>query len=103
MLVPKLLRLDDTTIKEIEQLSQKLSKKEYISFSALVRAIIRKDIRFPISLLVFARIQFRHRMGTTTIRISGAHPTFETLNLYLLKHNQFLLLLACTQSLRLID
>ena len=44
MLVPKLLRLDDTTIKEIEQLSQKLSKKEYISFSALVRAIIRKGL-----------------------------------------------------------
>lgn len=41
MLKPKLLRLDESTIQEIEELSQNLSKKEYISFSALVRKLIK--------------------------------------------------------------
>lgn len=41
MLVPKLLRLDDVLIQEVEELAQKLSEKEYTSFSALVRKLIR--------------------------------------------------------------
>jgi hypothetical protein len=41
MLVSKLLRLEDTLIQEIEDLAQKLSEKEYTSFSALVRKLIR--------------------------------------------------------------
>lgn len=44
MLVSKLLRIDDTTIQEIEELVRKLSEKEYTSFSALVRTLIRKGI-----------------------------------------------------------
>jgi hypothetical protein len=44
MLVPKLLRLDDATIQEIEELVLKLSKKEHTSFSALVRSLIRKGL-----------------------------------------------------------
>jgi hypothetical protein len=44
MLVPKLLRLDDATIQEIDKLVLKLSEKEYISFSALVRTLIRKGL-----------------------------------------------------------
>lgn len=41
MLVQKLLRLDESAVKEIEELVQKLSEKEYVSFSALVRKLIR--------------------------------------------------------------
>lgn len=41
MLKPKLLRLDESMIQELEQLSQSLSEKEYISFSALIRKLIR--------------------------------------------------------------
>jgi hypothetical protein len=41
MLVPKLLRFDEVTIQEVEELVQKLSEKEYTSFSALVRRLIR--------------------------------------------------------------
>jgi hypothetical protein len=44
MLVPKLLRIDDTTIQEIEELARKMSEKEYISFSSLVRTLIRKGL-----------------------------------------------------------
>jgi hypothetical protein len=44
MLVPKLLRLDDATIQEVEELAQKLSEKEYTSFSALVRKLIRNGM-----------------------------------------------------------
>jgi hypothetical protein len=41
MLVQKLLRIDDSMIQEIEELAKKLSEKEYTSFSALVRKLIR--------------------------------------------------------------
>jgi len=44
MLVQKLLRIDEATIQEIEELSQKLSEKEYTSFSALVRVLIKKGL-----------------------------------------------------------
>lgn len=44
MLVPKLLRIDDATIQEIEKLAKKLSEKEHTSFSALVRTLIRKGL-----------------------------------------------------------
>lgn len=44
MLVPKLLRLDEVTIQEVEELAQKLSEKEYTSFSALVRKLIRTGV-----------------------------------------------------------
>lgn len=44
MLVPKLLRIDEATIQEIEELSRKLSEKEHTSFSALVRTLIRKGL-----------------------------------------------------------
>jgi hypothetical protein len=44
MLVPKLLRIDEVTIQELEELAQKLSEKEYTSFSALVRKLIRKGL-----------------------------------------------------------
>lgn len=41
MLTQKLLRIEDSAIQEIEELAQKLSEKEYTSFSALVRKLIR--------------------------------------------------------------
>lgn len=40
MLTQKLLRLDEATIQEVEELAQELSKTEYTSFSALVRKLI---------------------------------------------------------------
>lgn len=45
MLKPKLLRLDESLIQELEQLAQSLSKKEYISFSALVRKLIKLGMK----------------------------------------------------------
>lgn len=44
MLIQKLLRLDKNTVQELEELAQKLSETEYISFSALVRNILRKGL-----------------------------------------------------------
>lgn len=41
MLKSKLLRLDEAAIREIEEMAQKMSEKEYTSFSALVRKLIR--------------------------------------------------------------
>lgn len=41
MLTPKLLRIEESTIQEVEELAQQLSEKEHISFSALVRKLIR--------------------------------------------------------------
>jgi hypothetical protein len=41
MLRQKLLRLDESVIQELERLVQSLSEKEYISFSALVRKLIK--------------------------------------------------------------
>lgn len=41
MLITKLLRLDESTVREVDELVNKLSEKEYISFSALVRKLIR--------------------------------------------------------------
>ena len=44
MLVSKLLRLEDTLIQEVEDLAKKLSEKEYTSFSALVRKLIKNGV-----------------------------------------------------------
>jgi hypothetical protein len=44
MLTQKLLRLDEATIQELEELAQELSKTEYTSFSALVRKLIRTGL-----------------------------------------------------------
>jgi hypothetical protein len=41
MLKQKLLRLDESVINELEQLAHNLSEKEYISFSSLVRKLIK--------------------------------------------------------------
>src|SRR5271155_98310 len=46
MLTQKLLRLDEATIQEVEELAQKLSKTEYTSFSALVRQLIRTGLDY---------------------------------------------------------
>lgn len=44
MLIQKLLRIDEATVQEVEKLAQKLSEKEYTSFSALARTLIKKGL-----------------------------------------------------------
>jgi hypothetical protein len=41
MLVQKLLRIDEDTVQQINNLLQKMSGKEYVSFSAFVRKLIK--------------------------------------------------------------
>lgn len=41
MLVKKLLRLDESLVKEIDDVVEKKSKKEFITWSSLVRKLIR--------------------------------------------------------------
>jgi hypothetical protein len=58
MLVPKLLRIDDSTIQEIEELAKKMSEKEYVSFSALIRTLIRKGLdHMPKSIINSERVK----------------------------------------------
>lgn len=40
-LISKLIRMEESTIKEIEQLETQLNESQYISFSALVRKLIK--------------------------------------------------------------
>ena len=43
-LISKLIRIEEATIKDIEDLKEKFYKDEYISFSSVVRKLIRLGI-----------------------------------------------------------